>query len=639
MLLHSTSGVTLNAVLDLGAEPVRKAFERFLAAVTSNPISLAGSALTTVTAFLFLLLFSIHIVSEHGASPYLGILTFLILPGLFLLGLALIPLGLWRARKRRLQALAEDDPAVEFAVLDFNRPSTRKAALIFLAATGINALILGVGTYKGVEVMESTQFCGAACHTVMEPEFTTYKRSPHARVKCVECHIGEGADWFVKSKLSGSWQLVSVAFDLYEKPIGVPVHNLRPARETCEQCHWPNKFVGDRFKVNTHFSEDEANTETKTVLVVKVGGRQAGRSQGIHWHVDPDHVVRYRSDEKRQVIYEVEVETKDGTKQRFAWPAACSPEAAKATEWRTMDCVDCHNRPSHVYRDPERELDAALLDRRIDPALPFVRREGLKALQAEYPSHEAAREGIAKAIAELLRPVLPAGGVREEGRGRRRGPGARRHLGLERLPEDERQVGHVQEPHRPLPRHEHGSGLLPLPQRGAQDRRREGDLAGLHDLPLAARPGREGPGDPEDDPQQLRSPSEPQTSGLARELVRSARPRGRLRRRARSRIIGTDDRNPHGGFMAKARRTTHRSSAGKKLYAVRDADGKFKDIQTYERAHRADLAKIEGRDREGQEEGRQEEGGQEEDRQEGRQEALGLPAGPASRRAGTLRSA
>ena len=306
---------------------------RFFAAVTSNPISLAGSALTTVAAFLFLLLFSIHLVSAHGATPYLGILTFVILPSLFLLGLLLIPFGIWRTRKRRREAMAEDDPAAEFAVLDLNRPQTRKAALVFLAATGVNALILGVGTYKGVEVMESTQFCGAACHTVMEPEFTTYKRSPHARVKCVECHIGEGADWFVKSKLSGSWQLVSVAFDLYPRPISVPVHNLRPARETCEQCHWPNKFVGDRFRVNTHFSEDEANTETKTVLVVKVGGRQAGRSQGIHWHVDPEHVVRYRSDEKRQVIYEVEVETKDGGKQRFAGPAASSPGSARRRRW------------------------------------------------------------------------------------------------------------------------------------------------------------------------------------------------------------------------------------------------------------------------------------------------------------------
>jgi hypothetical protein len=203
---------------------------RFFATVTSNSISLAGSALTTVSAFLFLLLFAIHMVSEHGGSPYLGILTFLILPGLFVMGLVLIPVGLWRARKRRREALAEDDPAPEFAVLDFNRPSVRRTALVFVAATGINALILGVGTYKGVEVMESTQFCGAACHTVMEPEYTTYKRSPHARVKCVECHIGAGADWFVKSKLSGSWQLVSVAFDLYPRPIAVPVHNHPPVR-------------------------------------------------------------------------------------------------------------------------------------------------------------------------------------------------------------------------------------------------------------------------------------------------------------------------------------------------------------------------------------------------------------------------
>ncbi len=384
-----------------------EAVTRFVATVTSNGISLAGSALTTVSAFLFLLLFAIHLVSQTGGTPYLGILTFLVLPALFLVGLVLIPVGLWRLRKRRRQALAEDDPAAEFAILDFNRPQVRRTALVFLAATGINALILGVGTYKGVEVMESTQFCGAACHAVMQPEFTTYLRSPHARVKCVECHIGAGANWFVKSKLSGSWQVVSVAFNLYPRPIPVPVHNLRPARETCEECHWPNKFVGDRFKINTHFAEDEANTETQTVLVVKVGGRQAGHSQGIHWHVDRDHVLRYRSDEKRQTMYEVEMVARDGTRKTWTGPAASTPEGQRATEWRTMDCIDCHNRPTHIYRSPEGELDAALLDRRVDPSLPFVRREGLKALQADYPSHEAARAGIAKAIAAFYAESYP----------------------------------------------------------------------------------------------------------------------------------------------------------------------------------------------------------------------------------------
>lgn len=387
---------------------MKSAIERFIGSVTGNWISLTGTGLTTASAFLFLLLFLIHVVSEHGGSPYLGILSFLILPALFVLGLVLIPVGLQLERRRRKRALAAGESAPpEFPVLDFNRPQMRKAGLIFLAATAANVLILGVGTYKGVEVMESTAFCGTACHTVMQPQHTSHARSPHARVRCVECHIGEGANWFVKSKLSGSWQVVSVAFNLYPRPIAAPVHNLRPARETCEQCHWPNKFVGDRFRVRTHFSEDEANTETKTVLVLKVGGRQAGRSQGIHWHVDPDHVVRYRSDPKRQVIYEVEMDAKDGTTRRFKGPAADSPEAAQATEWRTMDCVDCHNRPTHVYRPAAVELDAAILDRRIDPALPYVRREGLKALQAEYPSHAAARAGIAKAIAEFYAASYP----------------------------------------------------------------------------------------------------------------------------------------------------------------------------------------------------------------------------------------
>jgi hypothetical protein len=241
----------------------------------------------------------------------------------------------------------------------------------------------------------------------MHPEYTAYLGSPHARVSCAACHIGPGASWYVKSKISGVRQVLAVTFNTFSRPIHTPIKDLRPARETCEQCHWPDKFVDERFKVNTHYAEDEANTETKTVLVVKVGGRQAGRSQGIHWHVDPDHVVRYRADAKRQTIYEVEMVAKDGTARRYKGPAADSPQAAQATEWRTMDCVDCHNRPTHIYRDPARELDDALEDRRIDSALPYVRREGLKALRAEYPNHEGARAGIAKAISDFYAASYP----------------------------------------------------------------------------------------------------------------------------------------------------------------------------------------------------------------------------------------
>jgi nitrate/TMAO reductase-like tetraheme cytochrome c subunit len=379
------------------------AFTRFIAHITRNVLGMAGAVITTVSAVLFLTLLVLDLVGFHG-GPYVGILAFLIIPGLFLFGLLLIPLGIWRERRR--VAAGGGEPRT-LPVWDLNQDRIRRNVLVFLLLSVVNVVILAAATYKGVEVMESTSFCGATCHTVMEPEYTTYKRSPHARVGCVECHIGEGANWFVKSKLSGSWQLVSVALDLYPRPVPAPVHNLRPARETCEQCHWPNKFVGDRFRVRTHYSDDETNSETKTVLVVKVGGRRAGRSQGIHWHVDPDHVVRYRSDEKRQTIYEVEMSASDGTVRRYKSPAADSPEGAKATEWRTMDCVDCHNRPTHVYRSPAQELDEAILDRRVDPALPYVRREGLKALWVEYPSHEAARAGIAKTITDFYAASYP----------------------------------------------------------------------------------------------------------------------------------------------------------------------------------------------------------------------------------------
>jgi hypothetical protein len=240
----------------------------------------------------------------------------------------------------------------------------------------------------------------------MNPEYTTYQLSPHSRVACVSCHIGPGAGWFVKSKLSGSWQLISVNLKLYPKPIPTPVHNLRPARDTCEQCHWPTKFVGDRLKVIAHFQDDQTSSETKTVLLLKVGGLQGRASRGIHWHVDPGVRIRYQADEKRETIGTVELTRPDGSMTTYT---AKTPEGAKMeAAWRTMDCIDCHNRPSHIYRLPEAEIDRALAEERIDRTLPFIRREGLKAIRASYASHEEARSGIAAALASYYGKEQPS---------------------------------------------------------------------------------------------------------------------------------------------------------------------------------------------------------------------------------------
>jgi nitrate/TMAO reductase-like tetraheme cytochrome c subunit len=370
----------------------------FLSMVTRNWISLLGAIIALVGAVLMLMLFGMEMSGFHG-GPYLGILTYLILPTIFVIGLALIPVGVIRKRRQDAAAAASHKDAPHLPIIDLNDEKTRGVVIASVLVGVVSMVLLAGATYKGVEVMESVEFCGEACHTVMEPEYTAFKRSAHSRLACADCHIGSGADWFVKAKISGAWQLVAVAFNLYPTPIPAPVHSLRPARETCEQCHWPTKHVGDKLALRTHFGDDETNTETKTVLLMKVGGLQGRSSSGIHWHVDPSVSVRYLSDMSRQKIYDIEARAADGTTKVFKTNE--KPEGK--TEWRKMDCVDCHNRPSHTYKMPSTELDAALDDGRIDKTLPFIKREGMRMLQVAYPSHDAARAALSSEVATFYK--------------------------------------------------------------------------------------------------------------------------------------------------------------------------------------------------------------------------------------------
>jgi NapC/NirT cytochrome c family, N-terminal region len=366
------------------------------ATISRNPISLAGVVVTTISAVIFLTLFAIELVGFSG-GPYVGIMVFVVVPAFFVGGLLLIPFGMWRQRSKAKRAAERGEAPAPggFPVIDLNNVRVRKIVLSFAVLTVINVVIIATATYKGVEVMGSTRFCGTVCHSVMTPEYTSYQRSPHARVKCVECHIGAGASWFVKSKLSGSWQIASVLFHLYDRPIPTPVHNLRPARETCEQCHWPAKFVGDRLKVITKFDEDEQNTEKKTALLLHVGGSMGSTSRGIHWHVDPGVHVSFVSDEKRESIGDVDLTLPDGSHRIYK---ASTPIAKPVKGTRIMECVDCHNRPSHIYRLPDQEVDDAIFDGRIDRTLPFIRREAVKALKTAYATREEAKVKIRQAL-------------------------------------------------------------------------------------------------------------------------------------------------------------------------------------------------------------------------------------------------
>jgi hypothetical protein len=242
----------------------------------------------------------------------------------------------------------------------------------------------------------------------MAPEYAAYKDSPHSRVACTECHIGPGAPWFVRSKLSGTRQLFAVAFGTHSRPIPSPVTHLRPSREICEQCHWPQKFHGDRLLVRTKYDSDEANTPLTTVLVLKLGGQHGTGSVGIHGrHFDDRERVRFvATDDRRQVIGRVTYRDDDGKEIEFL-PADAKPEAASAGESRTMDCIDCHNRPTHAFELPERAVDRAINEGRISRELPFIKKKGVELLRTEYPDRDAAGNRIFQGLAEYYRDNHP----------------------------------------------------------------------------------------------------------------------------------------------------------------------------------------------------------------------------------------
>ena len=271
--------------------------------------------------------------------------------------------------------------------------------------TMVNLAIASQVSYGAVNYMDSVTFCGETCHTVMQPEYTAYQNSPHSRVECVQCHIGPGASWFVRSKLSGVGQVLAVTFHTYSTPIPTPVRSLRPARETCEACHWPQKYGEDRLLVIDKFAGDQTNTRTQTVLLMKIGGGNHGI--GIHGtHLGPGVLIRYaHADEARQNIPWVEYNGPGG-KTVYATPAA-KPEGG-GLPIREMDCVDCHNRPTHTFELPERAVDRVMNAGQISPSLPFAKKRAVEILKAGYSTREEAAQKIPAAFERYYRDNYPA---------------------------------------------------------------------------------------------------------------------------------------------------------------------------------------------------------------------------------------
>jgi hypothetical protein len=369
-------------------------------------ITRLGAMLATTAALMIVVLTAIQILG-WVEGPYVGLVAFLILPGFFVAGLLLIPLGSFVA-KRRGQVYGDAMP-----IVDLNRPEIRRSILVVVALSVLNVLLLSYVSYEGIHHMETVAFCGTTCHTVMEPEFAAYQESAHSRVSCVSCHIGPGASWFVKSKLSGLGQVLAVATNDYPRPIPSPVRNLRPSRDTCEQCHWPQRFTGDRVRLIRKHADDEANTPLSTVLVLHVGGGKGGR--GIHGrHLDDNAEITYAADESRQTIPWVEVRHLDGTITTYrTGEKSLSDAQIAALPKRRMDCLDCHNRPTHTFEMPDQAVDAALADGRLDRSLPFLRKVAIEALQASSgKGGEGALEPALQRFYAENYPAIGADGAR-----------------------------------------------------------------------------------------------------------------------------------------------------------------------------------------------------------------------------------
>jgi nitrate/TMAO reductase-like tetraheme cytochrome c subunit len=343
----------------------------------------------------------VELFGRPNDNPYLGIIFFLLLPAVFIAGLVMIPIGLV-ARRRQLQK-AGQIPA-EFPKIDLNDHIFRHGLDIVLVATVVNLLVVSVASYRGASYMDSPQFCGQSCH-VMHPEYTAYKISAHSHVDCVACHIGSGASSYFAAKVNGTKQLVEVTFDRYPTPIPSPVESLRPARDICEGCHTPAHFVGEKLLVKSSFADDEKNTETQTVLVLHLGGRDSlSNLKGIHG-VHLGHIEYIATDPTRTTIPWVQRQNPDGSETVYA--SSATGGAVPQGERRVMDCIDCHNRAAHTFVTPEDALNRAMVEGAVSPDLPWVHKEGMELLKATYSTEAEASAKIPAQLEDFYRTQHP----------------------------------------------------------------------------------------------------------------------------------------------------------------------------------------------------------------------------------------
>lgn len=373
-----------------------------------NYISFIGIAIAAASLTSIALLVLIEL-SSGDDNPYTVLVTFILLPSVLGFGIFLILAGVFFERRRRRKDPDGDLPA--YPILDLNDPSRRRSLIVVMCLGFFFLFISAFGSYRAFEYTESVAFCGQQCHTVMKPEFVAFNAAPHARIRCVDCHVGGGPEWYVRSKFNGMKQLYAVTFNTFKRPIETPVHGMRPADQTCAKCHWQEKFHGDKLKVFNHFGFDEANSLNQTRMLIKVGGGSpdSGEVGGIHWHMNVANEITYISnDEKRQDIPWVRLKDRSGNVTEYVVRGATfSSQQIEQAAKRKMDCIDCHNRPTHIYLSPNEAVDRSLTAGKLDVSLPFIKAKSVEVLSASYTTNDEALIGIENGLTDFYRSTYP----------------------------------------------------------------------------------------------------------------------------------------------------------------------------------------------------------------------------------------
>lgn len=362
----------------------------------NNWISAIGAVLAVGALFSFLFLAWMDLTGK-GNNPYLGIFTYVVAPAFLIAGLITMFLGAWAQRRWALKHTSMPDKWR----LDFSNSKQRSRVILFGVAAIAFIMLSAFGSYQSYHVAESNAFCGEVCHKAMNPEYQAYQRGSHARVDCVDCHIGSGAVWFVKAKINGAHQLIAYTITDYKRPIATPLKNLRPAQDICEKCHWPEKFHGNTEMVFEHFMSDRKNTPYTARMLMHVNTSRPGSPVGgIHWHVNENEKVEYyATDEKRQNIPWMRVtDLRDKSVRVFRTDEfQGEPPADKV---RVMDCMDCHNRPAHVFPTANEAVEKSMAAGTLSLKLPAIKRVAVQAMTQEAIKTDAEAPRL---IEEFLR--------------------------------------------------------------------------------------------------------------------------------------------------------------------------------------------------------------------------------------------